>query len=201
MILQIIPINNYVSISNDYTVESILLKNLQNLIILHIKYKRRGDTAKLRLTAVRTNKPEHTMDKTVISNFLKDIELFKELDDEELAYLTEIVKIREYKTDEMVFSENNPRKRIYIVYEGRIELFKRSPTGQDKRLASFSKLDFLGEGALMDNYPHATSARVKEPTTVFTIDREDFREQSKAMPELAYKVLSGAARVIGRPYC
>jgi len=136
------------------------------------------------------------MNKTIICDFLKRIDLFKELDQNELDSVTDSIEIREYAKDDLIFTANSPRRELYLIYKGEIELFRRTAFGEEKRLAFFSRFDFLGEGALMDEYPHSTSARATLDSTVFTIDRDRFQPFFKEQPVIAYKVLSNVARVI-----
>jgi len=138
------------------------------------------------------------MDKSIIADFLKNIELFKDLDKSELGAVVDSIVVSEYAKDDPIFSENSPRKELYIIYKGEIELFKKSPLGEEKRLSFFSKFDFLGEGALMDEYPHSTSAKAMLDSTVFTITRDKFELLFKSQPGIASKILSSVARVISR---
>jgi aspartate ammonia-lyase len=138
------------------------------------------------------------METAVISEFLKRIELFRELNDDERAAVVELIEIREFDKDDLLFQENSRRKNLYLIYDGEIELLKRSPFGEEKRLSLFGKYDFLGEGSLMDDYPHSTTARALLKTVVFAISSDKFREFCSAQPELGMKILSGAARVISR---
>ncbi len=138
------------------------------------------------------------MDRTQIIEFLKNVRLFDELDNEQLGLLAESAEIKKFKKNQLVFQENSPRKNLTLIVDGEIELFKKTPYGEEKRLTFFAKYDFLGEGALMDDYPHSTSARASLATTVIVINRDRFRENSKNNPELTAKVLSNVARVISR---
>ncbi|MDP8239868.1 MAG: aspartate ammonia-lyase [Candidatus Hatepunaea meridiana] len=138
------------------------------------------------------------MDKTIIKDFLRSIELFKELDDDELGLIADNAAIDEFAKGDFLFTENTPRKRLYLVFKGEIELFKKTPFGVEKRLSFFRKFDFLGEGALMDEYPHSASARAILESTVIAIDRDLFKSLCEVKPGIAYKVLSSAARVMSR---
>ena len=133
-----------------------------------------------------------------INEFIKDIELFQDLDENELQLLAECLEQKNLKTKSLLFSENSPRKNLYLIFEGEIELYKTTPFGEEKRLAFFRKFDFLGEGALMDDYPHSTSARSVMDTTVFAISRDKLVELAKKQPTIAFKILSRVSRVISR---
>ncbi len=138
------------------------------------------------------------MDAKGISEFLKAIELFQDLDEGERAKLLAKVKAETYPAGAVLFEQNSPRRRMFMIYEGKVELFKRRPLGEEKRLAFFQKFDFLGEGALMDEYPHSTTARAVEDAVVLTISREDTQALMAEDADLVLKILSRIARVISR---
>ncbi len=139
-----------------------------------------------------------TMDTIQISNFLKNIELFQDLNDAEREKITVYFEIQNYKKDSLLFSENNPRKSLYIVIDGEIELFKRTPFGEEKRLTIFNKLDFLGEGAFIDDSPHSTSARATLNSSVIILTREKFLELEKEDSQISLKIFSRMSKVIFR---
>ncbi|MFZ1282364.1 MAG: cyclic nucleotide-binding domain-containing protein, partial [Ignavibacteriaceae bacterium] len=116
------------------------------------------------------------MEKTVIKEFLKHIQLFKELNDAQLDAVCNKLTIENYSANSLLFSENNIRKNLFLIYDGKVELFKRTPYGGEKRLSAFSKYDFLGEGAIMDDSPHSTSARAKVDSIVLILTRDSFKE-------------------------
>jgi len=138
------------------------------------------------------------MDTGIINEFIKKIELFKELDNDELNLLAQNMEVCELEPNTFLFEENNPRKKLFIIYRGEVELIKKTPFGEDKRLSIFSKYDFLGEGALMDEYPHSSTARTLLETTVFAVSRDDFQKLCREKTEIGMKVLSRIARVISR---
>jgi aspartate ammonia-lyase len=87
------------------------------------------------------------VEKSVIKSFLKRIELFKSLDEDQLQILAVKISVENFPINGMVFTENNTRENLSIIYEGEVELFKTTPYGGEKRLSIFGKYDFLGEGA------------------------------------------------------
>jgi aspartate ammonia-lyase len=131
-----------------------------------------------------------------ITHFLKEVQIFKNFDSAEIEQISDIVEISEYERDMLIFTEHSPRKKLYMIYEGEVELFKKTSFGEEKRLSFFRKYDFLGEGALMDNYPHSVSARALLKTTVLFISREKFETLTSQKSGIAIKMLSNAAQII-----
>jgi len=131
-------------------------------------------------------------------SFIKKIELFKSFSEEELDLVMQVIEGDFLEAGSYLFKENTHRKNLFIIYEGEIELFKSTPFGEEKRLSLFGKYDFLGEGALMDDYPHSTSARALVDTQVYKISRIAINALFRENPEFAARMLSGVARVISR---
>jgi len=138
------------------------------------------------------------MEKSQVKEFLKHIQLFKELSDSQLETICEKVKVENFSANSMIFNENNIRQNLFLIYDGEVELFKRTPYGVEKRLSIFSRYDFLGEGALMDDSPHSTSARATINSVIITLSRDSFRQLMKEQNETAVAILSSIGRVISR---
>lgn len=130
--------------------------------------------------------------------FLSRIELFKDLPESDLEKIIEIAEEKKLPKGEVLFVENVQRKNLYLIEEGDIELFKKSPYGEEKRLALFSSFDFLGEGSLLDDSPHSTSARVVNEATVLTINRDKFKHIFDQNADIGFRVLANIAKVISR---
>jgi aspartate ammonia-lyase len=134
------------------------------------------------------------MEKENISRFLKGIELFQNLTDEELRDLAEGVHEKRCVPGDLLFGENSLREDIFVIYEGEVELFKNDPYGIEVRLALLGKGDFIGEGIWEEDSLHSTSARAVGRTTLLDIHRDFFRSS----PEATLKILSNITRVISR---
>ncbi|MHB2148354.1 aspartate ammonia-lyase [Calditrichota bacterium LG25] len=131
-------------------------------------------------------------------SFLKEIELFKDLTEKELELLDGHFQERSLGENQPLFYENQPRKEFFLIYEGKVELYKTTPFGEEKRIAVFNAGDFLGEGALLDDDPHSTSARTVVPTKILKIDLKDFKELLARHPQMSAKIVARTARVIAR---
>ncbi len=134
------------------------------------------------------------MDLNLISKFLRKIELFKGLVDPEYETVARSIEVKRFLSNTSLFAQGSPREHIYLIYEGEVELYKKTPFGKEERLAYFGKLDFLGEGSLSDDAPHSTSARTVTESTVLLIHRRFFSENGP----ITLKVFSNVARVISR---
>jgi len=133
-----------------------------------------------------------------ITEFLKKVELFKGLQTDELTDLVSNLEEREYAADEMLFVEDAPREEMLFIRDGKVLLFKKTPFGEEKTISYFGPYDFLGEGAVIDDTPHFTSARAIEKTAVYYINKENLSRIFKENGSVAVSVYSYIAKVISR---
>ena len=138
------------------------------------------------------------MEKVALVEFVKKIELFKDLDPASLAVIAQNLEEKSYASGEMLFSENNPREEIVFIKTGRVLLFKKTPHGEEKTMSFFGAYDFLGEGAIIDDTPHFASARVMEDTVVHYINKENLIKIFESNGTIAMSVYSYVAKVISR---
>ena len=138
------------------------------------------------------------MENFIAKEFLQKVELFAEFDESELDLVAEKIQIKKIEKDSLLFSENNERVYVYMIYEGEVELFQRTAFGQEKRLSFFSKFDFLGEGSLIDDSPHSTSARALLDTLIVVVKCAELKEMMKNNGSMAIKLYSKISEVISR---
>jgi len=138
------------------------------------------------------------MSNILLNEFLKKVELFSDFDAAELELVSKSMKITKVNKGSLLFSENTPRQNIYMILEGEVELFQRNPFGQENRLSFFSKYDFLGEGSLIDDSPHSTSARSLLETKIVSVSSENLKNTMKNNGEMAIKLYSKISEVISR---
>ncbi len=133
-----------------------------------------------------------------MNKFLSTIELFRDLDEAERTLVAATAKEKRYRQGQLLFEENTARKGLFLIQEGEVELFKRTPFGDEKRLAHFRAGDFLGEGVLMNEDPHSTSARAVTDSLVLVLSSARLTATLREHPAIGMKVLSRTARVIVR---
>jgi len=138
------------------------------------------------------------MEKATIIEFIKGVNLLKALDHDEIEILSDYFSVREYNKESYVFKENQARDAVFVVVEGEIELIKRTPFGEEKRLSFFRSNDFLGEGSLMDNFPHSTSARTMTDVKLLALPHTSLKKIFEEHPGMSLKIYKHLAKVITR---
>ncbi|MDX2479396.1 MAG: cyclic nucleotide-binding domain-containing protein [Desulfuromusa sp.] len=139
----------------------------------------------------RINRDEQTL-----AYFLGTLPAFKELDKSELSFLENIVHLRNYHADEMVFSKGDIGSGMYAIRSGQVQIYSRDEQGRETEQANLKAGDFFGEVALTASRPRCASARSTEPTVLIGLFRSDMLEAVRRHPVPAAKILVGLNRVV-----
>ena len=127
-------------------------------------------------------------------SLLTDVQIFQLLDDAERATLAALFEQRTYSVGETVFHEGEPGDEIFLVTEGRVQLFITSDTGEKIIFGENVRGDVFGEISLLDGGPRTAAAVALERTTVLTLDRDKLLELVQRHPHVAIDLLT----VMGR---
>jgi CRP/FNR family cyclic AMP-dependent transcriptional regulator len=128
------------------------------------------------------------------SEVLASIPLFSLLDPQQLTELAEHIDEIEVPAGTTLFHAGDPGDAMYVVLEGRVELFFKNDTGQRIVLERAGTCDFFGEMSLLDAGPRTTSALVTEQLKALLIDRDDIKELVFASPQSALDLMAAMGR-------
>ncbi|CAN5668692.1 hypothetical protein BH23GEM10_BH23GEM10_11750 [soil metagenome] len=134
------------------------------------------------------------MDTTILRT-LRAAALMRRIDSAEIEYLAGFVRVLGYLPDTYLFHESQPRRFWGLILKGRIEL-QKGPRARPRVLYVMGRGDSFGEGSLLDDYPHSTSALVIEPTEILELPRDAMACIAKERPELYARLVAAAARTI-----
>ncbi len=138
------------------------------------------------------------MENSKLKSFLKKIELFQNLNDDELQEIISIINKKDFEKDEILFEEHFERKNIYIIKSGGVELFKKSAFGAITHITQFQKFDFIGEGAVVDDSPHSTSAKVLCKSEIYIIPADNLKSLLIKNGSLSIKIFTEISHIISR---
>ena len=100
---------------------------------------------------------------------LQKVDLFSELETDELALVASIAAQIEVEQGEVLFKENTPSNALYVVLAGRIEL---SRGGQP--MFTIGPDETVGNWAFFDQQPSVSTATASENSCLLRIEAQDF---------------------------
>lgn len=121
---------------------------------------------------------------------LKRVPLFAQLGEELLAGLATRMRRRTFRRGTIVFHKDQEGDALYIVESGHVRVFLPSEGGQELTVDMVGPGEVFGELALLDSGPRSASAEAAEPTIMFTLTRQDFRQELTQTPQLATAVIA-----------
>ncbi|HEX7049688.1 MAG TPA: aspartate ammonia-lyase [Longimicrobiales bacterium] len=132
---------------------------------------------------------------TEIIETLRSNVLTRGLAADELEYVASLGRVICYLPDTQIFHESQPREQFGVLRKGMVEI-RKGQRGRMQTLYTLGPGDSYGEGSLLDEYPHSTSACVVQPTEVVEIPREGIARIAAERPALYARLVVGAAQII-----
>ncbi|MBC8088702.1 MAG: aspartate ammonia-lyase [Phycisphaerae bacterium] len=130
-----------------------------------------------------------------IADLLRATSFLEGFLDTHLWKLARHVTPLELTPDLLLFQEGQPRERFAILISGAVAIEKESE-GKSTRLVTFGPGDAVGEGLLLDDAPHGTTARAIMPGTALVMTRAQLDDMIKESPQLYAALVARAARSI-----
>src|SRR5436190_17266582 len=137
------------------------------------------------------------MSTTAIRDKLRAISFRDGLTDSAYHQLARLVTLVRYETDEMLFEEGSPRSFVALVVSGAVAIDKQM-NSRPIRLVTLGAGEAVGEGLLLDDSKHGTSARALQPTDAYVLRAETVQEMLKEHPQLYAALIGRAARAISQ---
>ena len=101
--------------------------------------------------------------------------LFSGLSQWELRSISQLMRLVEYRKDEVVYSEGGEPESFYVVVSGRFEAFV-SASDKKKILAYLRRGDYFGEMSLLTGQPHSATLQALSDSLVLAIKKDDFKK-------------------------
>ena len=137
-----------------------------------------------------------TTGSTGAAALLRNVPLFKDLDDRELAEVAELCREEKFVSGTYVFREGEAGNRLYLITEGEVRISRDVPGSGEEALAVLKSGAVFGEMAVFDRSERSTHAISNGGTTVLTIARADFELLLDFNRDIAYKVHGAVVRLL-----
>jgi aspartate ammonia-lyase len=132
---------------------------------------------------------------TALADRLRAFSFFNGFPQENLWHLSRRMRERTLEADETIFREGDQRHLFGIIVTGSVAI-EKGRGERVERLATLGAGEALGEGILLDDSPHGTSARTLERTDLAYLEGTDIQEILKERATLYAALVARAARAI-----
>ncbi|MBP7654442.1 cyclic nucleotide-binding domain-containing protein [Candidatus Dependentiae bacterium] len=122
-----------------------------------------------------------------IIEFLKKVSLFENLSNEDLNSLSKKIKLENFEKKSMVFKENEPGNKLYILIEGKLVLSKNIEN-KEKVVAVIIPVNPVGEMSILDDEPRSLTVKTVADSKLLSLEKEDFKEMVRNNPEISFKI-------------
>ena len=124
-------------------------------------------------------------------DLLKGVELFSELNEEQLGMIANLVIVKNYNRDETVVLEGDDSvQALYLIASGSVQVYMTGIDGRETILSFLERGDFFGEMSLIDGEPRSASVRTVTDAKLLVIHRESFLSLIRKTPEIAMALMS-----------
>ncbi|MFO7558605.1 MAG: cyclic nucleotide-binding domain-containing protein [Desulfobacterales bacterium] len=140
----------------------------------------------------------------IVRDFLKNIDIFKALDDDQLTAIASSFHEREYKQGDKLFEEGEQASHIWIVAEGQVDLRFDLPgrsTSTRTTISTISERMVFGWSGLVPPHEYTLSAYcATRSLRVVRGTRDSLTALFQEDPEVGYRVMSNLIKVVGRRF-
>ncbi|MEO0081378.1 MAG: Crp/Fnr family transcriptional regulator [candidate division WOR-3 bacterium] len=134
-----------------------------------------------------------------VKEFLRGLEAFCELSDEELERLVKLAKLRHVKAGEMVDIQGQPADKFYILVNGRLGVVLDLDFGVTKRsylVTSIGPGEMFAWSGMVGNPHYTASGKTLADSTVIEFDAKELEKEFAEDPKLGFAVMRGVAKTI-----
>jgi CRP/FNR family cyclic AMP-dependent transcriptional regulator len=120
---------------------------------------------------------------------IREIDLFKNLNDSDQARVDLMLHSRTYPAGANLITAETPGEIVYIIESGTVKIHIEQADGRDVILAILGPGDIVGEMSLIDSSGRSASVVTLEESQLAWMSGRDFQECLKAIPAVAQNLV------------
>ena len=131
-----------------------------------------------------------------VAEILRQVPIFRELNDREMQIMTRVVHTRTFEPDEVIFMESEPGAGMYVIESGGVDILLDHGSNNPLFLAQLEAGDFFGEMALLGDPERSATARARERSELIGFFHPDLLEIMNLHPIMGAKITMGLSRTL-----
>ncbi|MCC6626766.1 MAG: Crp/Fnr family transcriptional regulator [Chloroflexi bacterium] len=121
--------------------------------------------------------------------FLRRVDYFRDLTEADLRRLLALAVELRLTPGQVLFLEGEACRGMYLVYQGRVRVYKASPEGREQVLTIAREGQSFAEVPVFDGGPNPASADAMEPSIAYLFPKDDLIALVRSSPEIALAVI------------
>jgi CRP/FNR family transcriptional regulator len=121
---------------------------------------------------------------------LKTCQLCRELSDDELSAVAEIVTLKTYPKDGILFLEGDPSEGIFSLIEGKVRIYKATEEGKEFTIHIINPGQLFAEAAIFGKQEYPANCIALKDSVVAFFPKQDFIALLHRLPEIALKLIA-----------
>jgi CRP-like cAMP-binding protein len=122
------------------------------------------------------------------------VPIFASLSREERMEIIEIASSYSFDKGETVYQAGDEGGTLFVLYTGRVKLFRLNASGKEQVLRLVEPGEFIGELSLFSSLPLTDNAQALEETTMCVLQGDRLKALMAKYPSIAFKVLDELSR-------
>lgn len=130
------------------------------------------------------------MQRTELKAILREIPLFKGLDESKLKELVSISKVKEYSKDSTIFYAGEQGDSLIVLAEGTVRICKHNSKGDKINIGIFKPFALVAEAVTLKHTPFPATAYCEDDVKIVYIELEAFSEKFISDPNVSYMIIN-----------
>ncbi len=112
----------------------------------------------------------------ILCEFLKSVELFKQLTPPEIANVADRMETRKYNSGDVIIRQGDPGEDFYLIGRGSAAVSSQVAGEGERRVATLAAGDVFGEMALLTDEARNATVQALEELEVYSLSKQHFRD-------------------------
>ena len=134
----------------------------------------------------------------MIQDFLRTVELFSDLTDDELAHVLMVAMVKRYRAGNAILTEGALGGHLHVIHQGSVRLSKHVPGAGEEALTILGPGEIFGEMEFFDGLAPSSHVIAHTDCAVLSIPHAEVRSLMDHRPELTGKILWALGRSLSR---
>tara|TARA_Y100000994_G_scaffold237253_1_gene228618 strand:- start:1792 stop:2469 length:678 start_codon:yes stop_codon:yes gene_type:complete len=129
----------------------------------------------------------------MLTEFLKDVNIFSNISDSKINELEKFFTLREYPKGSMIILEEEYGDVVFLVKKGTVKITRVNDEGKEVILSLMGENDIVGEMSVIDGESRSANVLAQENCELYAIRSEDFLQILKDNFEISFSLMGELA--------